>query len=111
MQSKQNYPMERLCGKYYNFCFQLIPIFVTAPRYLSCRRPTGQPSKDLLAYDMPALQQHKEELLRYLKEQQAANELEKASILKKVEGIKETEKAIEDILAKNKKTCSVLGST
>ena len=60
---------------------------------------------------MPALQQHKEELQKYLKERQAENALEKTNILKKVERIQETEKFIEDMLVKNKKTRSVLGST
>jgi hypothetical protein len=75
------------------------------------RRPTGLPSKDLLAYDMPDLQQHKEDLLKYLKEVQTENALEKTKILKKVEEIQETDKVIEDMLMKNEKTSSVLGST
>ncbi|XP_046438232.1 polyamine-modulated factor 1-like [Daphnia pulex] len=73
-------------------------------------RPTGDPSKDMLAYDMPALQSHKEELLSSLKELQAENENEKKKILKVVEGISETEKQIEGLLIKNEKTLKVLSS-
>ena len=63
-----------------------------------------------MAYDMPALQAHKEELIKYLKELKTQNAVEKENILKKVQGIKETEDAIEGLLAKNEKTITVLGS-
>jgi hypothetical protein len=78
--------------------------------FVAIRRPTGDPSKDMLAYDMPALQSHKEELLSSLKELQAENENEKKKILKVVEGISETEKQIEGLLIKNEKTLKVLSS-
>lgn len=64
----------------------------------------------MLAYDMPALQSHKEELLSSLKKLQAENENEKKKILKVVEGISETEKQIEGLLIKNEKTLKVLSS-
>jgi hypothetical protein len=64
----------------------------------------------MLAYDIPALQLHKEELLSSLKELQAENEREKEKILKVVEGISETEKLIEGLLIKNEKTLEVLSS-
>lgn len=74
------------------------------------RRSTGDPSKDLLAYDIPTLQQHKEELLASLKELQAENEGEKKKILKVVEGMNETERLIEGILTDNEKTLEVLST-
>ncbi|XP_057373973.1 polyamine-modulated factor 1-like [Daphnia carinata] len=73
-------------------------------------RPTGDPSKDMLAYDIPALQSHKEELLSYLRELREENEGEKKKILKVVEGITETEKLIEELLIQNEETLEVLSS-
>ncbi len=64
----------------------------------------------MLAYDMPTLQSHKEELLSSLRELQAENENEKKKILKVVEGISETEKQIEGLLIKNEKTLEVLSN-
>lgn len=74
------------------------------------RRPTGIPAKDLLAYDMPVLQAHKEALQNYAKELQASNEEEKKKIQTTVEQIEETEKLIESLLAKNEQTIGVLSS-
>lgn len=62
----------------------------------------------MLAYDIPALQSHKEELLSYLMELKEENEGEKKKILKVVEGITETEKLIEEILIQNEQTLEVL---
>lgn len=64
----------------------------------------------MLAYDIPALQSHKEELLLCLRELKEENEGEKKKILKVVEGITETEKLIEGLLIQNEQTLEVLSS-
>lgn len=75
-----------------------------------CRRPTGDPARDLLAYDMPALQIHKEKLLSDLKELQKENEIEKKKIIEVVDKMGETEKVIEGMLTKNERALEVLSS-
>ena len=64
----------------------------------------------MLAYDVPCLQSHKEELLSLLAELHADNEHEKKKILNVVEDINETERTIEGLLAKNEKGLQILSS-
>lgn len=64
----------------------------------------------MLAYDIPILQQHKDELSTYLKELKADNDKEKTKILEVVQRVGEMEKAIEDLLVQKEKAIEVLSS-
>lgn len=75
-----------------------------------CRRPTGDPAKDLLAYDVPALQAHKEKLLSDLKKLKEENEVEKKKIIEVMDKMSETEEVIEGMLTKNEKALEVLSN-
>lgn len=68
------------------------------------------PSKDLLAYDVPALQSHRDELASYLKELQEQNEKEKHQLLVVADQIRNSEKTIKDKLEKNEKVFHTLST-
>ena len=59
---------------------------------------------------MPALQAHKDKLQNYAKELRTSNEEGKEKIRNVVQQIEETEKQIENLLAKSEQTINVLSS-
>lgn len=92
--------------------FQALPKVwrIHATPYTTYRRPTGVPTKDLLAYDIPALLSQKESLQTYLKELRAESDIEKSKIQQAVQKMEDTEKLIETLLAKNERTIEVLST-
>lgn len=92
-----------------NFLFCLVLLFHPSFIFIT-RRPSGVPAKDLLAYDVPTLQSHHDELANYLKELQRQNEQEKKQLSEAADEIRNTEKKIVQQLERNEKAFHTLSS-
>merc|ERR1719378_141253 len=67
-------------------------------------RPSGNPTKDLLAHDLSVLQNHKEQLQSFSQELRTQVEDEKSHLLRVIEEIKQKENLIEEKLLKNEQS-------
>jgi len=73
-------------------------------------RPTGDPSRDLLAHDLPLLQSFKDDLATQVADLTAQVDQKKEQVLKSVRDIEEERRLILAILEKNQRTISALSA-
>ena len=101
MNKANQHQLKNLGNSNANFMCQQVDNFIGYER-----RPSGNPSKDLLAYDLQNLQSYKEELQSYLLDLTQEVDEKKESLTKIVNEIHKKEHIIKTTIERNKQVVS-----